>query len=1148
MISYDAPPPDFRPRYVNPPGLHNWIEHLPFAKDIVLNLKPSVLVELGTHYGESYFGLCQSVKEIGTDCDCYAVDTWAGDAHSGRYGEEVFQRVSAYNTAHYGDFSKLLRTTFDAALECFGDRTISLLHIDGLHTYDAVLHDFSAWFPKVSDGGLILLHDTAVRHSDFGVWRLWSELVSRLPSFEFHHGNGLGVILKPGGSSCQNFVSEMISADAEHQEVVRRYYHLLGVRLRKEVEDIQPETKIQLLWPDGDNYTEMASLIRYVALGKWQEVCFDLGKTPVSGSLRLDPGDVAGTIEIDELIVSRSTGGAPLWRLASSSMAELHPAGTSVHLPNSGQFCVLSYGDDPQLILPPLAELETDLQVTARLRINRGTACVPKLLQPFPGLHIGGLVASPSPHVVENLTQTCSPSDLAPKGITGPAGRRNLTAESAEVNLVGPKSMGSGRPTRTQSSSIEIIIPFYRNPELVAPLFASLERIADELMSECAQVTVILDSPDDLELQEALEAAVGQLSVHVPARVLRNEQNLGFVRSVNRAAQMALAANHDLLVLNSDTILFPGVLGELKQVAYLDPMTGFVSPRSNNATICTLPHPPQFQKQEPEDAYRNFQELSKYLPRFQYAPTAVGFCLYIRQRILEEFGLFDEIYGHGYNEENDLIMRANRAGYRAVLANHAFVYHVGETSFASSDSPRGVREKTNAALLQKRYPEYMPAVRRYFDSPVYEAEEMLTALLPDALGRLDLVFDFSSVGPYYNGTFEAAKHILQCATESWAPFFNLYVMVSDEALRFHELDRLKNVFLVPPEIDRVFAVAFRFGQPFEYRQLFKMSRMGVLNIYGMPDPIAYDCFHLQHANLEVIWGTVFQYADAVMYVSNFGREVFHNRFRIRPTLKEIVAYHSLDYCDYVNPDISASTTGEYILVIGNGFAHKRLPETVDALSNSFPRQKIVVIGLPNHGAPNVLAYSSGHLSNEQVRNLFLGARFVVFPSHYEGFGIPVVESLAYGKPVLARSIPVMRDLRQRLNAADSLILFDSTQHLIEILKAGFPTVKPSPQSSDAGATSWAAVTRQIRDFLREAVTTWSYSNDLLPRLEHMRLLQEAVASATRRTVIDPEGGAQGKLSPALVDERIAAIYNSYSWRITAPLRKTMDVYLRLRGK
>ena len=126
-------------------------------------------------------------------------------------------------------------------------------------------------------------------------------------------------------------------------------------------------------------------------------------------------------------------------------------------------------------------------------------------------------------------------------------------------------------------------------------------------------------------------------------------------------------------------------------------------------------------------------------------------------------------------------------------------------------------------------------------------------------------------------------------------------MVSEEAQRFHKLDRLKGIFLVPPETTRTFAMAFRFGQPFDYERLARMSRVGVLNVYMMLDTIAMDCLYLNHLNLETLWGTVFNYADAVLYNSNFVQEQFHRRFHRRPGLKEMAAYHSLDLRDYRDP-------------------------------------------------------------------------------------------------------------------------------------------------------------------------------------------------------------------------------------------------------
>src|SRR3984957_18344152 len=157
----------FQPRH-NRSGVGNWSGHLPFSADLIVATRPSLLVELGTHYGESYFGLCQVIQDNGIHCAAYAVDTWSGDSHSGEYGPAVFDYVSAYNAANFGAFSSLLRVTWEDAASRFSDGTIDLLHLDGFHTYEAVKGDFETWFPKVSDGGIILIHDIAMRHKDFG--------------------------------------------------------------------------------------------------------------------------------------------------------------------------------------------------------------------------------------------------------------------------------------------------------------------------------------------------------------------------------------------------------------------------------------------------------------------------------------------------------------------------------------------------------------------------------------------------------------------------------------------------------------------------------------------------------------------------------------------------------------------------------------------------------------------------------------------------------------------------------------------------------------------------------------------------------------------------------------------------------------------
>jgi glycosyltransferase involved in cell wall biosynthesis len=171
-----------------------WNQHIPFAFWLVQAHAPSIFVELGTYRGTSYFSFCQAVAALRLPTRCFAIDTWQGDSHAGFYDESVFTRVNACNERKYAGFSRLVRSSFDEALPHFLDGSIDLLHIDGLHTYEACRHDFESWLPKLSPRAIVLFHDTNVRERGFGVHRLWAELAERYPHFEFLHEHGLGVL------------------------------------------------------------------------------------------------------------------------------------------------------------------------------------------------------------------------------------------------------------------------------------------------------------------------------------------------------------------------------------------------------------------------------------------------------------------------------------------------------------------------------------------------------------------------------------------------------------------------------------------------------------------------------------------------------------------------------------------------------------------------------------------------------------------------------------------------------------------------------------------------------------------------------------------------------------------------------------------
>jgi hypothetical protein len=237
--------------------------------------------------------MCQSVLENGVDCVCYAVDHWLGEEHAGHYGEEVFQEVNDYNQRLYKSFSYLLRSSFDDARQQFSDNSIDILHIDGLHTYEAGLHDFQSWFPKVRPGGIVLLHDVMVRHANFGIWKVWEELTSRYnENFTFHHSWGLGVLRKPGPASRHSRLLDLMFApDEVAREQIRRHYvlyssHIDRIALREaapqqpsylvsgssSVSDVS-HSSFQIYLPEVGGYSESASLTPSKPGRRWNLIC-----------------------------------------------------------------------------------------------------------------------------------------------------------------------------------------------------------------------------------------------------------------------------------------------------------------------------------------------------------------------------------------------------------------------------------------------------------------------------------------------------------------------------------------------------------------------------------------------------------------------------------------------------------------------------------------------------------------------------------------------------------------------------------------------------------------------------------------------------------------------------------------------------------
>ncbi len=227
------------------------------------------------------------------------------------------------------------------------------------------------------------------------------------------------------------------------------------------------------------------------------------------------------------------------------------------------------------------------------------------------------------------------------------------------------------------------------------------------------EIVVIDDYSPDSYLSTWLDEQV----VALDFQLLRNDTNLGFVRTVNRGMQ--LSSTHDIVLLNSDAMVAGDWLDRLQRCAYREANIGTVTPFSNNAEICSYP---KFcvDNQLPEgmDVHALHAIFARANDDMHVdIPTGVGFCMYIRRELLDDIGLFDaDTFGRGYGEENDFCMRALEKGWRNTLACDVFVAHVGAVSFDETSNSAKQRAQK---LIDDLHPTYHHLVHRFIqEDPV----------------------------------------------------------------------------------------------------------------------------------------------------------------------------------------------------------------------------------------------------------------------------------------------------------------------------------------------------------------------------------------------------------------------------------------------
>lgn len=191
------------------------------------------------------------------------------------------------------------------------------------------------------------------------------------------------------------------------------------------------------------------------------------------------------------------------------------------------------------------------------------------------------------------------------------------------------------------------------------------------------------------------------------------------------------------------------------------------------------------------------------------------------------------------------------------------------------------------------------------------------------------------------------------------------------------------------------------------------------------DALVYDLpgnFSRPYRLLHQWIGRLLARRSRIATVSAFSRERLAAVLGLDPADIPVIP-NAADHIDAIAPDDGVVerlglTAGRYLLFVGSFAPNKNLPRALEAFARiARPEDRLVLVGaavrsFAENGLPDVPpgVVLPGRIPDDALMGLYRSARALAFPSLYEGFGIPPIEAMRFGRPVVAADIPPVREV------------------------------------------------------------------------------------------------------------------------------------------
>ncbi len=532
-----------------------------------------------------------------------------------------------------------------------------------------------------------------------------------------------------------------------------------------------------------------------------------------------------------------------------------------------------------------------------------------------------------------------------------------------------------------------------------------------------------------------LSGAAGQITALVPADLAPPScmANLATIAAEGGKAADALhrairgAARHgrNLVVVLDSLLPANETLYQLIQEFNRDPLFGTAQPRFADVRTDLVWPLPGDGKSDEKAAMLSRAGLA-LLPEILITPELLAACIVIRHEVVVEM----EPSNSGLSITGELrllLCQARRRGYRNLVANRTVI-----STLSPYAQVYPLPREADLLKLRCTYPDIARADTACANLPQRKLEAVLAgAYANDFRHAPRLLLDCRGMISMHNGTSHCILGLLDgfhARDDSW----QIEAVASSAVIEFFKLRKRYSKFVWNADHPQnTYMAAVLLNQPWGLATIAELHRHALFIAFNILDTISWDILYVCDERLDAVWRFIARYSDALFYDSQFTRDRFAVRFPMQTHIAERVTYLSFAKDEQVDRDVLGGPAGDHIVLFGNDYDHKDVRRTLQVLVDGFPYAKIVAIGIDGTSLPNVVTMPSGAVEHTVLHRLIATARAVVFPSFYEGFGLPVVQGLSYGKTVIARRSPLWQEISAQLQMPGQLVEFDSTASLVE---------------------------------------------------------------------------------------------------------------------